>query len=397
MNRREFVKAATGGIAAMAAARQAPARAEGGRKTYRVAVIGRTGRGNYGHGLAAVWKDFDRTQVVAVADEDPKGREGAARLLRAPKSYADYREMLEREKPDIVAVAPRWLDCHRDMVLACAEHGCHVFLEKPMCRTLAEADEMIAALEAKDLKAVIAHQTRYSPIVDRVKTMLADGVLGDLLDLRGRGKEDRRGGGEDLMVLGTHIMDLMRFFGGDATWCFARVYDGGKPVTKEHVRDGAEGIGPLAGDEIHAMYRFTSRSMGSFDTHRARHGAGKRFGLWIHGSKGIITMSTGSLPETWLIEDPSWQPGRSGATWVRVSSAGPGKPEPHKTANHADLGNRLTVLDLIRAIETDTRPRGSVHDGRAALEMILACYESHRFGKPVDLPLKNRQHPLTML
>ena len=53
--------------------------------------------------------------------------------------------MLEKERPQIVSVAPRWLDCHRDMVLACAEHGCHVFLEKPMCQDLEQADEMIAA------------------------------------------------------------------------------------------------------------------------------------------------------------------------------------------------------------------------------------------------------------
>jgi len=52
---------------------------------------------------------------------------------------------------------------------------------------------------------------------------------------------------------------------------------------------------------------------------------------------------------------------------------------------------------LIRAIETDTRPKGSMYDGRAALEMILAIYESHRLGAPIELPLKNRRHPLSML
>jgi hypothetical protein len=61
------------------------------------------------------------------------------------------------------------------------------------------------------------------------------------------------------------------------------------------------------------------------------------------------------------------------------------------------LGNRLIALDLIRAIETNTKPRGSMYDGRAALEMILAVYESHRLGMPVGLPLKNRRHPLSLL
>ncbi|MGH8246843.1 MAG: Gfo/Idh/MocA family protein, partial [Gammaproteobacteria bacterium] len=130
---------------------------------YRVAVIGRTGRGNYGHGLDVVWNDIENVTVVALADEDPKGRADAARRLNAPKAYADYRELLEKERPQIVSVAPRWLDCHRDMVIECARFGCHIFLEKPMARTLQEADEMIAACERAHVKLAIAHQTRYSP------------------------------------------------------------------------------------------------------------------------------------------------------------------------------------------------------------------------------------------
>jgi len=253
MKRREFISGAAAGLAALAAGR--PGVAPAGNTKYKVAVIGRTGRGNYGHGLDVVWNDVEQAQVVAVADEDAQGRAAAAKRLKAPAAYADYRRMLEKERPQIVSVAPRWLDCHRDMVLACAEHGCHVFLEKPMCQTLEQADEMIAALETRNLKLAIAHQTRYSPTLQHVRKLIADGRLGDMLELRGRGKEDSRGGGEDLMVLGTHIMDLMRLFAGDPQWCFARVSDGGKPVTKNEVRDGAEGIGPLAGDEIHAMYR----------------------------------------------------------------------------------------------------------------------------------------------
>ncbi|HTK77193.1 MAG TPA: hypothetical protein VL371_18140, partial [Gemmataceae bacterium] len=58
-------------------------------------------------------------------------------------------------------------------------------------------------------------------------------------------------------------------------------------------------------------------------------------------------------------------------------------------------GNLWIAQDLIRAIEEDRQPRGSIYDGRAALEMILAVYESHRVRGPVGLPLKNREHPLT--
>jgi len=394
MKRREFIRNAAAVLASLSVSRPGRAKAKGSK--YRVAVIGRTGKGDYGHGLDIVWNDIDQAQVMAVADEDAEGRAAAAKRLKAPNAYADYRQMLEKERPQIVSVAPRWLDCHRDMVLTCAEFGCHVFLEKPMCQNLQQADEMVAAFEKRNLKLAIAHQTRYSPALRHARQLISDGGLGDILELRGRGKEDRRGGGEDLMVLGTHIMDLMRFFAGDPQWCFAQVRDSQKPVTKDEVRDGAEGIGPLAGDEIHAMYRFGGTIMGYFSTQRAAHGAAKRFGLQVFASKGILTMTTGAVPEIWFAEDPSWQADSSKAGWKQISSAGVDKPETLSDPGHG-FGNRLIALDLIRAIETDTQPRGSIYDGRAALEMILAVYEAHRLKTHVEFPLKNRKHPLTML
>jgi predicted dehydrogenase len=394
MKRREFIKNTAVGITAVSLGR--PAQASTQSSQYRVAVIGRTGRGNYGHGLDTVWRDIPQAKVVAVADEDSRGRAEAAKRLNAPQAYADYRQMLEKERPQIVSVAPRWLDCHHAMVLACAEYGCHVFLEKPMCQNLEQADEMIAAMEKRKLKLAIAHQTRYSPALAHARKAIAQGLIGDILELRGRGKEDRRGGGEDLMVLGTHVMDLMRFFAGDPTWCFAQVSSAGQPISSASVREGAEGIGPLAGDEIHAMYRFDGKTMAYFSTHRATHGAAKRFGLQIYGSKGILTTTTGAVPEALFVEDPAWRPGHGKTQWQRISSAGLGKPESLRE-HRQHLGNRLIVRDLIRAIETDTQPQGSMYDGRAALEMILAVYESQRLGAPVKLPLRNRKHPLSML
>ncbi|MHC4616650.1 MAG: Gfo/Idh/MocA family protein [Planctomycetota bacterium] len=395
LTRREFVKktAVAGAILAT------PYIAAGQSKKYRVAVIGRTDRGNYGHGLDEVWKQIEQASIVALADEDADGRAKTAKELGVEKTYADYHEMLEKERPQIVSVAPRWIDCHRDMAVACAEVGAHVFLEKPMSRTLREADEIVAAFEKKNLKLAIAHQRRYSPTVKRIKEIIADGKLGDLLELRGRGKEDKRGAGFDLMCLGTHTFDLMRLIAGDPKWCFAEVRAKGKPVTKDNVHDGREGYGPIAGDEINAMYRFGGLAMGYFSSHRAQHGVGDRWGLQLFGSKGIITIGQGGRKPraSWFIDDPTWQPGRSKAKWQQITSAGLGKPEPIKDVESIPRGNRLIALDLIRAIETNTQPKGSMYDGRAALEMIMAVYESHRLKAPVALPLNNRNHPLSLI
>lgn len=361
-------------------------------KKYRVAVIGRTGKGNYGHGLDVVWLNNDRAEIVAVADEDEKGRTAAAERLKAPKAYADFKEMLAKEKPQIVSVADRFLDLHRDMVIACAEAGTSIFLEKPLCRTLAEADEMIAVCDKHHVKCAIAHQTRYSPKIEVIKQIIADGKLGDVLEIRARGKEDARGGGQDMMVLGTHLFDLMRIFAGDARWCFSRIWQDGKKAMPGDVRQGGEGMGPILGDRIAATYGFDNGVMGTFGTHKAKDGAGKRFALQLFGTKGVVYLNTGSLPAAYFLDDPSWLPGAK-TNWQPITSAGIGQPEPLKDGS-ADFGNRLIAADLIDAIEKDREPLGSIRDGRAALEMILAVYESHRQDRQVELPLKNRRHPL---
>ncbi len=367
---------------------------------YRVAVIGRTGRGNYGHDLDVVWRDVPNSDIVAVADENEKGRAAAAQRLGAKNAYADYRQMLKKERPQIVSVAPRWLDCHRDMVVACAEAGASIFLEKPLCRTLAEADEMVAACERHHVKLAIAHQTRYSPRLQRVRDLIASGRLGEILELRGHGKDDGRGGAQDLMVLGTHVLDLMRFLAGDARWCFARVGVAGKervaPVARADVREGGEGMGPIAGNHITALYGFDRRAVGHFSTCVDPPSKGARFGLTVHGARGVIQLPMGALPAAYFLPDPGWFPGRSRTAWQEITSAGLGKAEPLKDAS-LRAGNGWIARDLIEAIERDRQPKGSVYDGRAALEMILAVYESHRLRAPADLPLKNRRHPLTMI
>jgi len=369
---------------------------------YRVAIIGHTGRGNYGHGIATVWKQFPQCQVVAVSDPDEKGRGDviagykSADGKSAPKGYADYRQMLDAEKPQIVGIGPRWLDQHRDIAVACAERGIHMYMEKPMCRTPAEADQIVAACNKHDVKLALAHQTRYSPRLQAIRDLIDAGQLGTILELRGRGKEDARGGSEDLWVLGSHVFNLIHYFGGQPTWCFARVEQAGKPVTKSDVKAGAEGIGPLAGDGVTAMYGLESGATAYFGSRKAMGGGQGRFGLQIYGSKGIVEILTGHLPSVQFLADPAWSPGRSKAQWQSVTSAGLGKPEP-LTEGGLDGGNVLAVKDLLSAIENDRQPECSPLEGRLTVEMISAVFESHRTGGPVTFPLKTRENPLSLL
>lgn len=362
-------------------------------KKLRVAVIGRTGKGNYGHGLDVVWLNHPRAEIVGVADENEAGRIAAGKRLGTDQIFADARTMLAKTKPQIVSICDRFLDQHRDMVIACAEHGANIFLEKPIARNLKEADEMVAACEKHHVKCALAHQTRYSPRVAVVRKMIADGLLGEILEIRGRGKEDARGGGQDMMVLGTHTFDLMRFLAGDCRWCFARIEQSNKPAVQGDVRLGGEAMGPVLGDRIHASFGLQNAPVATFDTYVSKDTPSKRYSMQILGSKGIVQLNFGAHGGTWFLPDPTWMPGQSKVQWQPITSAGLGKPEP-LTDTRVETGNRYIVDDLIESIEKDRPPLGSIHDGRGALEMIMAVYESHRQQKIVELPLKNRAHPL---
>lgn len=366
-------------------------------KKYRVGVIGHTGKGNYGHGLDTVWLEVKNCEIVGVADADPKGLDAAVKRLNAPRGYEDYRKLLDEAELDIVAIGPRWLDQHRDMVVAAAERGIHIYMEKPFCRTLAEADQMVQACEKHGVKLAIAHQTRYSPKLQTIRTLIDEGKIGRVRELRGRGKEDHRGGGEDLWVLGSHVMNLIHHFGGEPRWCFASVLDDGAPITKDDVKPGNEGIGPLAGDTVTALYGLDDAVTAYFNSHRGAGAGGEsRFGLRICGSEGVIEMLTGYLPPAFILQDPTWNPGRSSKRWLPISSAGIDKPEP-LGANSLHAGNVAAVRDLLAAIEEDRYPECNIFEARTTIEMIAAVFESQRHGKPVTLPLENRENPLEKL
>ena len=362
---------------------------------YRIGVIGHTGQGNYGHGVDTVWGHIAGCTVVAVADPEPAGLQQAKKRLNAAQGYSDYRQMLAKEQLDIVSICPRWVNRHHEMVLACAQRKLHIYMEKPFCRELQEADEMVKACESNDIKLAIAHQTRYSPKLAVIRNLIEDGGIGTVLELRGRGKEDRRGGGEDLWVLGSHVFNLMQYFGGDSQWCMAQATQQGKRITKEHVGSGKEGIGPLAADSITAMYGMQDNIAGYFASAREA-GNGARFALQIYGSRGVVEIQTGFLPQAYYLDDPTWCSGRSGKTWTPISSAGVGKSEPLKDLSlHA--GNVVACQDLLQAIEQDRLPECNVYEARHTIEMIAATFESHRQRGQVAMPLIERRNPLTLL
>jgi predicted dehydrogenase len=395
MNRRRFLTAAS----LAGAASTGPLRAADAPAPFTVAVIGHTGRGGYGHGLDTMWLDLPGAHLVAVADADPKGLEAARVKLRLPRGFADYRAMLDEVKPDLVSIGPRSIDQHQEMLLASIAAGAKgIYVEKPFVRDLREADEVVAASRESGTKIAIAHRNRYHPVLPVLSRLVADGAIGRLLEFRARGKEDTRGGALDLWVLGSHLCNLIHFFGGAPLACSATVLQDGKPITRADVKDGAEGIGPLAGNAVHARFDLPGGVPAFFDSVQDAGVKSTGFGLQLVGTEGVIDLRVDAEPVAHLRPGSPFRPDAGARPWQPVTTAGIGRPEPLADIRQLVGGHRLPALDLMAAIRENRAPLCDVEQASMTIEMISAVFESHRLeGKRVALPLTTRVNPLTLL
>lgn len=361
--------------------------AQAAERPLTVGVIGHTGQGNYGHGEDTVWLKIPQTKIVAVADADPKGLADAAQRLGGVKAYADYKVMLAETKPDIAAICARHIHEHRDMIVAAVGAGVKgIYIEKPFVRTLAEADEIVKLCAEKGVRLAIAHRNRYHPVIDVVKQLVASGEIGELKEVRVRGKQDHRGGGLDLWVLGGHGFNLATLFTGAAISCEATILVDGRPATKADIRPGDEGVGLIVGDEIHARYETRSGIPLYFDSKKGTPAKGTPFGARLIGTKGVISLQIDEEPLAILERDGVKTP---------ITTAGIGKPEPIKDIKQVNGGHHGAVRDLLAAIAEKREPLCGPEAGRETVELTLAVFASFvADGKKVALPLAGRAHPL---
>lgn len=120
-----------------------------------------------------------RVELVAGSSRDAGRRERFALRTKA-RTYPDWREMLERERPDIVSVAT-YAPQHADITVACAEQGVRaIYCEKPIATKLADAERMLAACRKSKSLLVINHNRRFNPMFRRLRDLVAAGDLGDL-------------------------------------------------------------------------------------------------------------------------------------------------------------------------------------------------------------------------
>jgi predicted dehydrogenase len=363
-------------------------------RRYRTGIVGHTGAGDYGHDLDLTCGRMPELEVVGVADPDPAGRAAAAARSGAARTYASYAEMLDKERLDLVVVAPRFVGEHEALLLAAVGAGAHAYCEKPLVRTLAEADRVLAAAERAGVKVAVAHICRAFKAMERIRTLVAEGEIGPLRRIQGLGKCDRRGGGQDLAVLGTHILDMMCFFAGEPLWAHAHISQDGRDVVAEDIREGDEGVGLVAGDHITSHYAFQGGVVGAFESFSAQDSAPTSyFSLRLEGTTGTIGIKSFGDRQLFRHRRAAQLPGLD-ERWEPLVLEGHEPEGPDDSNERYIWAHHQLIRNMLRSAEAGTEPVASARASAASIEMIMAAYESHFAGRRIPFPLADREHPL---
>lgn len=321
--------------------------------TYRAGIIG---CGGIARAHLMGYQGVPRTQVVAAADISEEARTRFQEQVPDAAMYADYHQMLAEASLDIVSVCT-WPALHGEMVVAAAESGVKgVVCEKPFDLTLPAADAAIEACRRSGTKLIVGHQRRFNWRYEQAKQALVDGAIGDLLAVT----VQCRG---DLFTDATHSLDMMRFMVNDcpAEWVLGQVARYSNKHRFGHdVEDAALG-----------HVQFANGVRGRIEVGDASPQVAYQRVL-LQGSDGYIEVGGDN--------DGDWRLLRgSGGGWEHHLIEG----EPR--AN----GFVREIEELVRWIEgeaDDHLLKGE--SGRAALEIIIAVFESSRRRARVRLPLQ---------
>lgn len=180
----------------------------------RVAVIG---VGFMGSMHARLYASMPDVALIAVADPvQARAEQVAAQTGCRP--YADYQELLTRERPDAVSICTLETQ-HVEPAVACAQGGVHMFIEKPLASTLDGADRIIRAAADHRVKVGVGYLLRFDPRYSAVKERLQSGELGDVIHIHARRNSPRTEGprryGSQLELplhVSVHDLDLILWY-----------------------------------------------------------------------------------------------------------------------------------------------------------------------------------------
>jgi UDP-N-acetyl-2-amino-2-deoxyglucuronate dehydrogenase len=343
----------------------------------RYAIIG-CGRISPNHLMAAKENNLN---IVALCDLIPASMADKIAKCGLPadiKQYTDYKQMLEEEDLDLVAIATE-SGKHAAIALDCIEKGINVIIEKPIALSLEDADAIIAAAEKKGVKVCACHQNRFNKSIQKIREALEQGRFGRLFHgaahirwNRGRsyyeqaswrGTWEQDGGA--LMNQCIHNIDLLRWMMGDEV---SEVIAYTDRLNHDYIE--AEDLGI-------ALVKFKNGSYGIIEGTTNVYPCNLEETLYIFGEKGTVKAGGHSVNiiEEWIFADQIDDPETIKAQFQE------------NPPNIYGFGHKPLYADMIAAINNNRQPYIDAQAGRRAVELVLAIYKSAYTGERVQLPL----------
>jgi myo-inositol 2-dehydrogenase/D-chiro-inositol 1-dehydrogenase len=317
-------------------------------------------------------------EVTAIFSRSAERAERVARHWGIPRWFTDIEQVIAEADCDVVDIClPNVL--HHRATLAAARAGKHVIIEKPLCMTLDEADEMIAVCHQQGCLLMYAEELCFAPKYERVRRLVGEGAVGDVYMLKQLEKHSgphsdwfwdvNQSGGGVLMDMGCHAFAWFR-------WML-----GGRPVVKsvwatmDTVRHRERTAGE---DNAVCVVEFEGGVIGLAEDGWAKPG-GMDDRIEVYGTRGVsfADLFRGNSAVTYSEEGYGYAAEKAGSTrgWTytmfeEVFNQG----YPHELKHFIDC------------VRQGGRPLVTGEDGRAVLEMICAAYASARSGAKVPLP-----------
>ncbi len=344
----------------------------------KYALIG-CGRISPNHIAAAIKNNLD---IVGVCDIIPENMENILHKFEINdskiKRYTDYKEMLKKEKPELVAIATE-SGKHANIAIDCLEMGANVIIEKPIALSLEDADRIIEKAKEKNLIVCANHQNRFNKSIQKIREAVEAGMFGKMMHgtahirwNRGenyytqaswRGTWEQDGGA--LMNQCIHNIDLLRWMMGDEVEEVCAYTD-----NLNHPYIQAEDLGM-------AIVKFKNGSYGIIEGTTNVYPKNLEETLYLFGQKGTVKAGGKSVN---IIEEWKFEDNQEDEEKVKIENSE--MPE-----NVYGFGHNPLYADVINAIKTNTKPLVDGEAGKRALELVLAIYKSAAEGRSVKLPL----------
>ena len=336
--------------------------------------FGFLGSGN----MATVYADSLATQVkgarlVAVA--------GGTRASTLAAEYGAEAEpssdaLLARDDVDVVVIATPH-STHLPLAVAAAEHGKHVYLEKPMALDAAECDQIIDACAKAGVKLTVAKQTRHGDPEMKAKELIDDGTIGEVRFIRpmspitgwdiapGNHWITNPGEGVAFLDWGAHACDAIRWLtGSEATRVYADFANFG---------DVPGAIDPTACVQVRFASGAIAQILMTYEVPKPGLGTNSNNQYLVMGSKGILEFDLDHLA---LGDEGGWHTVIELPTWTN-----PLQPKnPRRIKRSA-----LQVQDFVDALREGRDPAITGEDGREAIAIVDAATKSAQTGQAVEV------------